>query len=97
MSAPEKFGPDSGVDILRSKGVDIGDGRGGIAYDNYLSKNEISSENPESSAAAEAKADSELSSTGIWLQIGVMATIVIVICCLYLFAKKYRSITSRRS
>jgi len=97
MSAPEKFGPDSGVDILRSKGVDIGDGRGGIAYDNYVSQKEISSENPENSSAVVAEADSELDSTGIWLQVGILATIAIVICCLYFIAKKYQSITRRRS
>lgn len=29
MTAPEKYGPDSAVDILRSQGYDIGDGKGG--------------------------------------------------------------------
>ena len=29
MTAPENFGPDSAVDILRSQGYDIGDGKGG--------------------------------------------------------------------
>lgn len=29
MTAPEKYGPDSAVDILRSQGNDIGDGKGG--------------------------------------------------------------------
>lgn len=97
MSAPEKFGPDSGVDILRSKGVDIGDGRGGISYNDYVSQKEVSSENPESSAAVAAKAESDLDSTGIWLRVGVCATIAVAIYGLYFIAKKYQSITRRRS
>lgn len=36
MTAPAKFGPDSMADILRSKGVNIGDGKGGIPYNEYL-------------------------------------------------------------
>lgn len=97
MSAPEKFGPDSGVDILRSKGVDIGDGRGGIAYADYVRQKELSSENPESSVAVVAKAESDSEPTGIWLQVGVFAAIAVVICCLYFIARKYYSITRRRS
>lgn len=37
MTAPAKFGPNSMVDILRSKGVDIGDGKGGMPQDAYSS------------------------------------------------------------
>lgn len=36
MTAPRNFGPDSMVEILRSKGVDIGDGKGGIPMQQYL-------------------------------------------------------------
>ena len=38
MTAPAKFGPDSMVDILRSKGVDIGDGKGGIPQEEYFAR-----------------------------------------------------------
>lgn len=97
MSAPEKFGPDSGVDILRSKGVDIGDGRGGIAYDDYVIQKEVSRENSESSVAVADGAESDLASTGIWLQVGILIAIAVVVCCLYYIVKKYQSITRRRS
>ena len=41
MTAPANFGPDSMVAILRSKGVDIGDGKGGISYEEYLNQKQV--------------------------------------------------------
>lgn len=45
MTAPRNVGPDSMVEILRSKGVDIGDGRGGIPMQQYLEEEDQMSEN----------------------------------------------------
>ncbi len=36
MTAPENIGPDSMVGLLRSKGVDVGDGNGGIPQEEYF-------------------------------------------------------------
>jgi hypothetical protein len=38
MEAPKDFGPDSMVDILRSKGVGIGDDKGGIPQDVHFGR-----------------------------------------------------------
>ena len=41
MTAPANFGPDSMVAILRSKGVDVGDGKGGIPYEEHLNPKHV--------------------------------------------------------
>jgi hypothetical protein len=46
MTAPKNFGPDSTVDILRSKGIDIGDGKGGLSEEEYLARQSEASQQP---------------------------------------------------
>lgn len=56
MTAPASFGPDSAAEILRSQGVDIGDGKGGIPYKQFVEEQSRSAAGSPSGQIAEASA-----------------------------------------
>ena len=67
MEAPKNFGPDSMVDILKSKGVDIGDGKGGISYNEYLASQQAGQDAGQPNSVVSLTSKNERSGILAWL------------------------------
>ena len=87
MTAPRNFGPDSMVEILRSKGVDIGDGKGGIPMQQYLEEAGQLTENSKSKPEA-PKISAPTAFTPWVTWIAMILCLIILIMIFYFLSKR---------
>ena len=88
MEAPKKFGPDSMVDILKSKGVDIGDGNGGISYNEYLASQQVGQDARQPNSAASLTSKKERPGTLAWLLTLIIMTLAAFFVLLWILRIK---------
>lgn len=89
MEAPENFGPDSQVDKLRAAGVDVGDGNGGIPYEDYVASLQQPSPKPLNKTPVAPKPDSTSEPKGYLVAV-ILAILAVLGCVLGIWKLRAR-------
>lgn len=90
MEAPENFGPDSQVDKLRAAGVDVGDGNGGIPYEDYVANQQQPYYEPSKEVSVDPKPESTSEPMGYLVAV-LLAILAVFGCVLGIRRLKARS------